>query len=317
MNSVIIPAFNVEKMIGACLDALLAQTAPRESYEIIVVDDGSTDATRAVAESRGVAVLTQPNHGAAAARNVGAQHARGDVLLFIDADSTPDARWIEAMTAPFADPSVAGVSGEKKTRQRNLWARYVQLEYDFKYDRMDARGVTDFIDSSTAAYRRDVFQSSGGFDTALLEAEDTDLSFRLAERGCMLVLARDAVVYHTHPESLAEYLRRKYRYAVWRAAVYARHPRKAASDTRTPPSQKLQVAIAAVLPLALIGALVWHSLAWLVAALLVGFVVTTLPFAARCWRASPLIGLVAPGTLWLAAYAGGAGALAGFLARRM
>ena len=205
MNSVIVPAFNAEKTIGLCLDALLKQSAPRRDYEIIVVDDGSTDGTRSVAESR-AQVLTQPNRGAAAARNLGAQNARGDILLFIDADSAPDVRWVEAMVAPFADLSIAGVSGVKKTRQANLWARYVQLEYDIKYDRMDTRGLTDFIDSSSAAYRRDLFLSSGGFDTTLMEAEDTELSFRLAERGCKMVLARDAIVYHTHPESLIEYL---------------------------------------------------------------------------------------------------------------
>lgn len=314
--SVIVPAFNAEKTLGACLAALLAQTAPRDSYEVIVVDDGSTDATRAVAESHGVTVLAQPNRGAAAARNLGAQNARGDILLFIDADSAPDARWIEALVAPFADRSIAGASGEKKTRQTNLWARYVQLEYDFKYDRMDAQGTTDFIDSSTAAYRREIFLSNQGFDPTLREAEDTDLSFRLSERGCAMVLVRDAIVYHTHPESLGAYLRRKYQYAIWRTLIYARYPRKAASDTRTPPSQKLQVALAfALIPLVL-GALLWNGLLWGVIALLLLFLATTLRFAARCWRASRWIGLLAPGALLLSAYAGGAGAVVGFFKRR-
>ncbi len=316
MISVIVPAFNAEKTIGACLDALLAQSAPRDLYEIIVVDDGSTDKTRQVVESRGVKTLTQPNRGAAAARNLGAQNARGDILLFIDADSVPDARWVEAMVAPFADSSIAGASGEKKTRQTNLWARYVQLEYDYKYDRMDAHRTTDFIDSSTAAYRREIFLSNHGFDTTLMEAEDTDLSFRLSERGCAMVLARDAIVYHTHPESLGEYLRRKYHYAIWRTIIYARYPRKAASDTRTPQSQKFQVALAfALIPVAL-GTLLWHGLIWGVIALLLLFVATTLRFAARCWRASRLIGLIAPGTLLLSAYAGGAGAVVGFFKRK-
>jgi hypothetical protein len=113
-----------------------------------------------------------------------------------------------------------------------------------------------------------------------------------------------------------EYLRRKYRYAIWRAVVYARHPRKAAFDTRTPPSQKAQAALAFLLIPAIVGAAAWSPLVWLVAGLLILFVATTLPFAVRCWRTSPLIGLVAPGTLWLTAYAGGAGALVGFFKQR-
>jgi len=314
--SAVVPAFNAEQTMGACLDALRAQTTPHSDYEIIVVDDGSTDQTRAVAAARSVRVLTQPNRGAAAARNLGAQNARGDILLFIDADSTPDARWIEAMTAPFADVSIAGVSGEKKTRQTNLVARFVQLEYDFKYDRMDARGLTDFIDSSTAGYRREIFLSNGGFDTTLMEAEDTEFSFRLAERGYALVLVRDAIVYHTHPESLVEFLRRKYRYAIWRAVIYARYPRKAASDTRTPLSQKMQIVLAFLLLPAIVGALFWNGFAWGVLALLAAFLATTLKFAARCWRASRSVALTAPAILLLSAYAGGAGALVGFFKRR-
>ncbi len=316
MISVVVPAFNAEQTIGACLDSLRAQTAPRGDYEIIVVDDGSTDQTRAVAAARSIRVLTQPNRGPAAARNLGAQNARGDILLFIDADSVPDVRWIEAMTAPFADASIAGVSGEKKTRQTNLVARFVQLEYDFKYDRMDARGLTDFIDSSTAGYRREIFLSNGGFDTTLMEAEDTDLSFRLAERGYALVLVRDAIVYHTHPESLVEFLRRKYRYAIWRAVIYARYPRKAASDTRTPLSQKMQIALAFLVLPAIVGALFWNVFAWGVLALLAAFLTTTLKFAARCWRASRLVALAAPAILLLSAYAGGTGALVGLFKRR-
>ena len=310
--SVIIPAYNVDQTIGACLAALLKQTAPRDSYELIVVDDGSTDQTRRIAESCGVKVLAQANRGAAAARNLGAQNACGDLLLFIDADSVPDARWIQAMVAPFADASIAGASGEKKTRQTNLVARFTQFEYDFKYDRMVAHGSIDFIDSSTAGYRRDVFQSNGAFDTMLMEAEDTDLSYRLAERGCKMVLVRDAIVYHTHPESLFEFLRRKYRYATWRAAIYARYPRKAASDTRTPISQKLQIVIAFALILVLVGTFFINALWWAVGALLVTFLATTLRFAARCWPSSRAVALVAPAFLFLSAYAGGAGGLVGF-----
>jgi cellulose synthase/poly-beta-1,6-N-acetylglucosamine synthase-like glycosyltransferase len=317
MISIIVPAFNVEKSIGACLEALLTQTLPRDQYEIIVVDDGSTDGTRARAESKNVQVIAQPNRGAGAARNTGAQHARGDLVLFIDADSVPDARWLEKMIAPFADANVAGVSGEKKTRQKNLWARYVQAEYDYKYDRIAAHRHIDFIDSSTAAYRRDVFLANDGFDTTLSEAEDVELSFRLAERGYRMVLTRDAITLHNHPESLGEFLRRKYRYAIWRALVYARFPRKAARDTRTPPSQKFQVALAFLLALSMMVAMFWTNALWIALALIGLFFASTIPFAVYCWRASPLLACVAPITLLLAAYAGGAGAIVGMFKTRL
>lgn len=316
MISVVIPAFNVEKAIGRCVDALLAQTLPRERYEIIVVDDGSTDATGAIAQARGGRVIRQENCGAGAARNTGAQAARGDVVLFLDADSVPDPHWVEAMAAPFADSSIAGVSGEKKTRQTNWVARLVQAEYDYKYDLIAAHGATDFVDSSTAGYRRAIFLENGGFDATMMEAEDTELSFRLAERGYCMVLARDAIAYHTHPESLLDYLRRKFQYALWRAVVYQRMPSKVASETRTPPTQKMQIVIAFALLLAAFGALVWPPLVWGIVALLMLFVATTLPFIRSCWPRDPRVALAAPLVFGLAAYAGGAGGIVSLFNRR-
>ncbi len=316
MISVVVPAYNVETALGHCLDALLAQTLPRDEYEIIMVDDGSKDGTAAAALTRGVRVIRQENCGAGAARNTGAQAARGDIVLFLDADSVPDARWVEAMAAPFADATVAGVSGEKKTRQTNWVARFVQAEYDYKYDLIAAHGATDFVDSSTAGYRRAIFLANGGFDAAMMEAEDTELSFRLAERGYRMVLARDAIAYHSHPESLLEYLRRKFQYAIWRAVVYRRMPGKVASETRTPPTQKLQVVIAFALLAAILGAWVWQPVEWGIITLLFLFAGTTIPFVRACWRRDPPLALVAPFVLLLAAYAGGMGGMVGFFKHR-
>ncbi len=313
MISVVIAAYNEEKTIGRCIDSLLAQTAPRDSFEIVVADDGSQDATARIAAERGVRVVTQPNGGAGAARNLGARQARGDLLFFIDADSTADPHWIEAMAAPFADPEVMGASGVKKTHQTGLWPRYVQVEYDFKYDRIAVHPTIDFVDSSTAGYRREVFLASGGFDQSLAEAEDVDLSFRLAGRGCRLVLAREAITYHTHPESPEHYLQRKSQYARWRAIVYARYPRKAASDQRTPWSQKVQPVLAYAMVPALVASAVWSGMLWVFVVLALLFCATAAPFVAYCRRASSRLALLAPIALWLSALAGGAGAAHGFL----
>ncbi len=314
--SVIIPAYNAAQTIGLCLDALAAQTLPRDEYEVIVVDDGSADATRELAAARGARVISQSNAGAAAARNLGARHARGEIVLFCDADSVPDARWLAAMIEPFGDANIAGASGEKKTHQTNWMAQFVQAEYDYRYERIASHRRIDFVDSSTAAYRREIFLANGGFDTTLLDAEDTELSYRLSERGHAMVLAPDAIVWHTHPEALVEYLTRKYRYALWRARVYARFPRKAASDTRTPQTQKLQAGLAALLALTGLGGFVWSGLFWVAALMLVLFLATTLPFVRWCWRSNRRVALVAPAVLWLAAYPTGLGVLVGFLNRR-
>ncbi|MBI2467114.1 MAG: glycosyltransferase family 2 protein [Candidatus Rokubacteria bacterium] len=90
LASVVIPAYDAEATLPACLAALARQSLAPERFEVIVVDDGSTDATAQVAERAGVRVVRLPaNAGPAAARNRGAQAARGEVLVFTDADCEP------------------------------------------------------------------------------------------------------------------------------------------------------------------------------------------------------------------------------------
>ena len=314
MISIIIPAYNVEKSIGACLDALRAQVPP--DAEIIVVDDGSRDGTRASAAARGVQVLTQKNAGAAAAGNAGVNRARGDIVLFLDGDCVPAPTWVAAMLAPFAATEIVGACGMKQTHQCGLVPRFIQLEFDYRYDSVRARQYIDFVDSGTAAYRRDVFLQNGGFDVTLADAEDVDLSYRLSERGYKLAFAAQAIVYDPHPESLAEYLRRKFEYAFWRTQVYARYPRKLASDSRTPQTQKLQGALAGAFLPAVCAALIWREAWWLVVLIGAAFGITTLPFVTRNFRRAPMLALIAPGWLALAAFAGGLGIALGVLKRR-
>ena len=106
--SVIIPTYNGASRIGNCLDALLPQIAGRDA-EILVVNDGSTDATASVVTSYpGVRLITQPNAGPAAARNLGAREARGTILLFTDDDCVVPQDWLSAIEGmPNAQPSIA------------------------------------------------------------------------------------------------------------------------------------------------------------------------------------------------------------------
>ena len=303
--SIIIPAYNTEKMIGECLDALRAQVSAAD--EIIVVDDGSRDATRKVAQARCVRVIAQENRGAAAARNIGAQNARGDILLFIDGDCVPERNWVQAMLVPFADPEIVGASGMKQTKQHGIVPRFIQMEFDYRYENERARRYIDFVDSGTAAYRRAIFLGNGGFDTHLSDAEDVDLSYRLSERGYRMAFVENAVVYDPHPESLIEYLRRKFTYAFWRAQVYARYPRKLASDSRTPQTQRAQGLLVGLLVLSLLATIVWRDVLWFSALCIVAFGLTTLPFVVRYFKRDPIVALLSPLLIALSAVAGSAG----------
>jgi len=313
--SIVVPAYRASRTIAACLEALNAQTVERHRYELIVVDDGSDDATVSQARQAGAdRVLTVPHGGPAAARNAGVAAARGEIVLFTDADCEPAPDWIERMVAPFDDPAVDGAKGVYRTRQRSWVARFVQLEYEDKYDRMRGRQTIDFVDTYAAAYRRCVF-AGGGFDPAFPAAsgEDVEFSYRLARQGRRLVFAPDAVVYHQHPATLARYARRKYYVGFWRVRMVRLHPDKVLDDAHTPQSLKLQVALMALVLLSLALAFFWPPFLPAAAVLLLAFMVSALPFLVKALRRDAPIAFAAPWLLLLRALALGLGFAAGLV----
>ncbi len=322
--SVIVPAFNAAGTLDDCLAALLDQSVARSSYEIIVVDDGSLDTTADVAArycNEGVQLVRQPNQGAASARNMGVAHAAGDLLLFTDSDCVPQPDWIERMVAAFADPETVGAKGTYLTGQRRLVARFVQIEYEDRYDRMRNQERIDFVDTYSAGYRRDIFQQNGGFNVAVRFVEDQEFSFRLAEKGYKLVFVPEARVSHLHDQDVFEYVERKFNIGVWKARVMQRHPERLANDTHTPPVLKLQILLLFIsLPLLLtglalqqLGMVWWQAIAGLSAASILAFVASVLPFVLKAWRKDRTVALVAPAMLAVRALALGGGYAVGLL----
>ncbi len=326
--SVIVPVYNGVHTIVRCLDALAKQTVSPDEYEVIVVDDGSLDATAEQVRRQAqrhpalqITVLQQANAGPAAARNHGACHASAPILLFTDADCAPEPTWVAAMLAPFADPGVTGAKGAYLSDQTELSARFVQAEYEDRYQRMTGLEQIDFIDTYSAAYRRDVFLENGGFDVIFTTAsvEDQEFSFRIAQKGYRLVFAPAARVKHIHDRTWHEYARRKYYIGFWKALLTRWHPERIVNDSHTPQVLKVQILLAA----ALLGLLLLTPLAqfqpiftWVwagVAAVVGAFLVTALPFLAQLARRSIFLALYGIPMLVVRAAALGAGYVYGNL----
>lgn len=305
--SVIIPARNAAKTIGECVIAALSQSVPRDLYEVIVVDDGSTDATGAVARSHGVRVIPQPPLGMAAARNTGARAARGEILLFLDPDCVPALDWIAQMIAPFQDSTVVGVKGAYVTHQTGLLARLIQEEYEDRYRCLESDSLIDFVDGYTAAYRRSAFLSAGGFDPSLGAAEDVDLSYRLSKKGHRFVFTPKAKVYHHHGSTLRRYVASKLRYGLWRSLVYARHPDQTGKDGATPPELRKQIPLAGLAVASVVLSSRWQRLLPLAGVFLAAFASTTVPFAWRARRSGTDAALASPALLFVRALALGTG----------
>ena len=311
----IIPVHNDARTLGPCLEALAAQTGVPGELEVIVVDDASTDCTGEVAHAHGVRIVTLPvQQGPASARNAGARHARGDVLLFLDADCEAASDWCREMLRPLATTDIAGVYGTYRSWQTSRVARLAQAEFEERYARLARRESIDFFATHSAAIRRDVLAQVGGFRTDLRGNEDVELAFRLSQAGLRLAFAPRAVVYHEHASTLQDYLLTKISRGYWRAVTYAAHPSKAVADDYTPPLLKLQVAglIAAVvlLGLSLLNAGFRPMLALTVLALLL----TTLPFTFFVRRTHPDLVLLVPLFSLARSAALGAGVMGGLVA---
>jgi GT2 family glycosyltransferase len=262
-----------------------------------VVNDGSTDNTAdVVARYSGVSLINQANAGPAAARNRGAREANGSIILFTDDDCVPAAGWLDAMVKPFDDPDLVGVKGAYHTRQASVVARFVQIEYEDRYRLMARHLSIDFIDTYSAGFCRDKFLEMNGYDTSfpLACAEDVELSYRMSALGWKMKFIPQAVVYHTHPETLWLYLKKKYKFAFWRILAVRKNPAKTVKDSHTPQLMKFQLLLAPALLLGvghdLLGRprLPWSLL------VLAAFFVSSLPFAWRAFRKDPLVSVLSP-----------------------
>ncbi len=311
--SVIIPAYNAAQIIGECLEALLHQSMDQADYEVIVVDDGSTDGTDEIARAHGVRVFSQPNQGPTTARNQGVAQAGGDILLFTDADCVPAETWIEEMVKPLSDPEVVGVKGAYATRQQGLTPRFIQLEFEDRYRLLRRDKYIDFVDTHAAAFKRRVFDIAGGFDPSIPgpTAEDADLSYRIASLGYKMVFNPKAIVYHRHPERWLDYLWVKLWRSCWRISAYRKHPGKMIRDSYTPQVLKIQIILLYAALGSLLGTFFFGGFVWVALGALVLLVISTLPFAWEAWQKDRAVGLIAPFILISRSAAFGLGVIAG------
>ncbi|MCK5485220.1 MAG: glycosyltransferase family 2 protein, partial [Desulfobacterales bacterium] len=135
----VIPAYNDERTIGETVAHSLSQTKGSLQVELIVVDDGSTDDTAAVAESAGATVIRQQNEGPAAARNRGWKSATGRFICFTDSDCIPTAGWLENLLDGFTDSQVGAVAGSYEiANPSSRLARWVHQEIMERHKRMPA-----------------------------------------------------------------------------------------------------------------------------------------------------------------------------------
>jgi GT2 family glycosyltransferase len=224
--SVVVCTHNGSSTLDDCLQGLSALDYP--SYEVIVVDDGSTDDSAAIAGRYGVRVIRTGHQGLASARNTGLAAATGEIVAYIDDDACPDPDWLGFLAAAFVESSHAGIGGPN-----------VEFPGDGPLATCVARapgGPTHVLLSDTeaehlpgcnSAFRKDALEEVGGFDTRFWAAgDDVDLCWRLHDAGWTLGFSPGAVVWHHARPSVRAYWRQQVGYGKAEALLERKWPER-------------------------------------------------------------------------------------------
>lgn len=235
--SVVIPTYNRKPILTQCLDALEHQRVPEElaagGYEVVVVDDGSTDGTVEWLQSSGalyphVRLFEQAHQGPAAARNLGVEQARGDVIIFIDSDLV--------VTETFLMAHLEGLRRGKRKLQGDRLFTYGRVINTANFDnpRAEPFKVTDYsaayFATGNVAIARKWLLEAGLFDTGfqLYGWEDLELGVRLKKLGLTLIKCPDAVGYHWHPpfslEQIPKLIDQEIQRGKMGVVFYQKHP---------------------------------------------------------------------------------------------
>jgi len=220
--SVVVATHNRCELLPRVVEAILAQTLPRERYELVLVDDGSTDGTEALgfelSQRPGVRCVRQENRGAAAARNRGIAEAAGEIVAFTDDDCLVPPDWLARLAGGYArHPEVVGVGGrlvpEAAALAASAVARYEAWVAEEVFGIGDEEAVGGFDcpagGTNNMSYRRETLLDVGGFDEGFpprVWGEDADLKRRITRRGGRLLYVPVAVV-HLRDYALGPFLR--------------------------------------------------------------------------------------------------------------
>lgn len=294
--TIVIPALDEEAVIAHSVRSALAQDYAGDVH-VVVVDDGSSDHTARTAAALGATVVRQANAGPAAARNAGVLCSDDDIVVFTDADCVLAPDFVDRIVAPLVAGEADVTMGAYQTTSPTMISRLCQLEFEERYRRLRHARPLDFAATYAMAMHRSVLVDADGFDQVSFRAadhEDVDLAWRLAARGARFAFVEDAIVYHDHATSLADYFRTKIQRGFWRTHTVRRHPDKILHDSYTPAMLRFQIVLAGALPILAVAALRWRLARLALAAGATAGTASTAPLMVTALRHDPAMAPVVP-----------------------
>lgn len=238
MISVIVPAYNAGRTIVRCAESLMGLDYP--NYEVIVVNDGSTDNTLALVkefEKSGVfTVIDQKNSGPSASRNKAIALAKGEYIAFTDSDCIVEKNWLTELMKGFnaSNPYlIMGVGGDQQSpadetefgRDLSGFFRNIGMVADYVKDPSGKTAITETEHNPTCnvVYRKEVFGKVGLFNENLWPGEDVELDYKIRRNGFKLMFNPSAVVYHYRPENIKQYRGMMLRYGLVQALLVKKY----------------------------------------------------------------------------------------------
>ena len=234
--TIIVPTYNRPKSLARCLQALAQLKYPREQFEVIVVDDGSSNRSEALIDNYRdhycIRLINQENQGPAVARNNGAREANGRFLAFTDDDCAPASSWLEQFALQLmADPEAMVGGYTINGLPRNPFSITSQLLIDYLYTYYNqTESRARFFTSNNFAISTALFWQVGGFDESmpLAAGEDREICDRWLDLGFRMIYLPRAVIYHAHELQLVSFWRQHFNYGrgAWqyRMLRYERNP---------------------------------------------------------------------------------------------
>jgi glycosyltransferase involved in cell wall biosynthesis len=223
--SVVVCARDGARTLRWCLEGVRGLDYP--DYEVIVVDDGSTDGTAAIASECGYAAISTPNRGLSSARNTGLEAASGEIVAYIDSDAHPDRDWLRYLAAAFRGTNHAGIGGPNLPPADGWVADCVANAPGGPAHVLLSDREAEHIPGCNMAFRRQRLVEIGGFDPRYRAAgDDVDLCWRFEQRGETLGYHAGAVVWHRARDSVRAYWRQQVGYGRAEALLERKWPEK-------------------------------------------------------------------------------------------
>jgi O-antigen biosynthesis protein len=225
--SVVVPCHNGMNTVGECLSSLADQTYPKELYQVILVDNGSTDGTCELVRASfpWVTLIHSAEKGSGYARNAGVREALGELILSTDSDCVVDKAWMMNLVCAFevAPPDVAAIGGKILPYSTKTVVERHQPAWPAQPDITCTPLNRHFAATPNAAYRAAIVRQIGGFDGAM-GFDDTDLGMRLVKAGYRVEYTDHALVRHRNPAGIAELYRHRVRYGKFNFMLTQKHP---------------------------------------------------------------------------------------------